>query len=44
MKKIDLELNSNNYKKDKGEAIWDSFVYPNKLKSGQLQRLYYLIF
>ena len=37
------ELEVHNSKKYKVEAIWDSAVYVNKLESGKLSSLYYLI-
>ena len=43
MAKQVTELKAGNSKKYKVEAIWDSIVYANKLESGQLPGLYYLI-
>ena len=39
----ELELEADNRKKYKVEAIWDSAVYASKLESCQLPGLYYLV-
>ena len=39
----ELELEADNSKKYKAEAIQDSAVYASKLESGQLPGLYYLV-
>ena len=39
----ELDVGNKNSEKYKVEAIWDSAVYANKLKSGYLPGLYYLI-
>ena len=39
----ELNAGDNNSKKYKVEAIWDRTVYANKLESGHLPSLYYLV-
>ena len=39
----EIELKAGDSKEYEVEAIWDSAVYANKLKSGQLPGLYYLV-
>ena len=40
---LELDISNDNSKEYKVEAIWDSAVYANKLESGHLQGLYYLV-
>ena len=42
-KVLELDASNEDSKEYKIEAIWDSAVYANKLESGHLQDLYYLV-